>query len=166
MIQLGSRFILNLPWVGGFLRLWGVESVHAKNMNRLMAERRNIGLLPGGFEEATITSKDKYRIYIRKRKGFIKMALKTGYKICPVLIMNEHKMFQTTDFALSFRLLINKIKVPGALFWSRFGLLPDYNLDVTTVIGKPIELPKVEKPSVEEVKKWHRVYIDSITALY
>ena len=57
-------------------------------MNRLMTNRTNIGLVPGGYEEATITSHTKFRIYIKRRKGFIKMALKTGYKICPVLVMN------------------------------------------------------------------------------
>ena len=62
--------------------------MHAANMNRLMSKGINIGLVPGGYEEATITSEEKFRIYIKKRKGFIKMALKTGYKICPVLVMN------------------------------------------------------------------------------
>jgi hypothetical protein len=66
------------------------------------------------------------------------MALKTGYKICPVLIMNEHKMFKTTDFALKFRLLLNKLKMPAAAFFGRFGMFPDHNLDIYTIIGKPI----------------------------
>jgi hypothetical protein len=76
------------------------------------------------------------------------MALKNGYKICPVLVMNEHKMYKHTDFGLKLRLLINKLKFPATVFWGKYGLLPDWNLDVYNVIGKPIDLPHIEKPKV------------------
>jgi hypothetical protein len=49
MTQLGSRFILNLPLIGLFLRIWGIQSVHAANMNKLMSKRVNIGVVPGGY---------------------------------------------------------------------------------------------------------------------
>lgn len=122
--------------------------MHAANMEALMKKKRNIGIVPGGYEEATITSNTKFRLYLKNRKGFIKMALRTGYKICPVLIFNEHKMFKSTDFALKFRLILNKFKIPGTLFWGRFGIFPDHNLDVYTVIGTPIELPLTPNPTV------------------
>lgn len=48
-VGLSSRFMLNIPIVGILLRLWGVESVDAKNLKRLMINKKNIGLLPGGF---------------------------------------------------------------------------------------------------------------------
>lgn len=52
-------------------------------------------------------------------------------------------MYWTSDIGLKFRLLLNKLKLPAALFWGRFGWLPDYNLDIITVIGKPIEMPTI-----------------------
>lgn len=75
-------------------------------------------------------------------------------------------MYWTSDFMLKFRLLLNKLKLPAALFWGRFGLLPDYDLDIYTVIGKPIEMPVIEKPTTDEIKKWHKNYIDTVTNLY
>jgi hypothetical protein len=50
LIGLSSRFMLNIPIVGVLLRLWGVQSVDAKNLKKLMTQKQNIGLLPGGFE--------------------------------------------------------------------------------------------------------------------
>jgi 2-acylglycerol O-acyltransferase 2 len=44
------------PIVGLILRLYGVQSVHGSHMKKLMKEGKNIGLLPGGFEEATLTT--------------------------------------------------------------------------------------------------------------
>ena len=32
-------------------------------------------MLPGGFEEASLTDKSKEQVYIKSRKGFIKYAL-------------------------------------------------------------------------------------------
>ena len=40
-----------------------------------MKKRKNITILPGGFEEATLTSHKEYRVFIKNRKGFVKYAL-------------------------------------------------------------------------------------------
>lgn len=40
-----------------------------------MSKKKSIGLLPGGFEEATLTTPKQLRIYIKGRKGFLKYAL-------------------------------------------------------------------------------------------
>jgi 2-acylglycerol O-acyltransferase 2 len=75
MVGLSSRFILNFPIVGLILKLWGVRAVDPASLKKLMKEGKSIGLLPGGFEEATITSKNEIRCYISNRKGFIKYAI-------------------------------------------------------------------------------------------
>jgi 2-acylglycerol O-acyltransferase 2 len=88
MVGLSSRFILNFPITGAFLKLWGIEAVNHTNIKRLMSNGKNIGILPGGFEEATITSAEEMRCWIENRKGFIKYALDFGYTIYPVMMMN------------------------------------------------------------------------------
>ena len=88
IIGLGSRFILNFPLSGALLKLWGIQAVDHKNIKKLMKEGRNIGMLPGGFEEATITTPSEMRIWIENRKGFIKYSLDHGYTIYPVIMMN------------------------------------------------------------------------------
>lgn len=56
MTGLASRFILSMPFIGLQLRLWGIQSVNAKHIKSLMSKRKPIGLVPGGFEEATLTT--------------------------------------------------------------------------------------------------------------
>lgn len=163
---LGSRFILNTPVYGFLMRLWGVEGVHSGNMHRLMGQGRNIGLVPGGFEEATLTTPKALRVYIKQRKGFIKMALRYGYRIVPALVLKEHQIYQTFDYLTKFRLLLNKIKLPGVAFWSKYGLLPDPNKELITVVGRPIQLPELKKPSPAEIEHWHQHYIKELVDLY
>ena len=56
VVGLSSRFMLACPIVGLILRLWGVEGVDGPHMKAVMQTGKNISLLPGGFEEATITT--------------------------------------------------------------------------------------------------------------
>ena len=56
MIGLGSRFILIVPIIGFLLRLWGVQAVNPSNMKRLMSEGKTVGVVPGGYEEAILTT--------------------------------------------------------------------------------------------------------------
>ena len=56
MSGLSSRFMLNMPITGLLLKLWGVQAVDPENLKNLMSKNKNIGLLPGGFEEATLTT--------------------------------------------------------------------------------------------------------------
>lgn len=49
MTGLASRALLNLPFIGLQIRLWGIEPVDPKNIRKLMSKKKTIGLLPGGF---------------------------------------------------------------------------------------------------------------------
>jgi 2-acylglycerol O-acyltransferase 2 len=64
IIGLSSRFILNFPLTGFFLKLWGFQAVNHRNLRSLMQKGSNLGMLPGGFEEATVTTSDEMRCWI------------------------------------------------------------------------------------------------------
>lgn len=80
------------------------------------------------------------RIYIKKRHGFIKYALKHGYTIYPTLVFNEHKQFATFDHFLWLRLQINKLKFPAVVFFSKWLLFLNPNFEMITVVGKGIKI--------------------------
>lgn len=52
---LGSRLVMLTPIMGLLHQLGGLESVDPNSLKRIMKTGRNIALLPGGFEEATLT---------------------------------------------------------------------------------------------------------------
>ena len=45
-------------------------------------------------------------------------------------------------------------------------LLPRGTVDMRIVVGPPIVLPKIEKPTKEEVKKWHDTYVAALVKLF
>ncbi len=90
-----------------------------------MKKNETLGIYPGGFEEATITSLTQSRVFLKNRKGFIKYALRYGYKLQIVYCFGEDKLYWVFEPLLQFRLLLNKFKLPGVLFFSKLGILPD-----------------------------------------
>lgn len=54
-------------------------------------------MLPGGFEEATISTSKENRVFVKERKGFIKYAIRYGYKVFPVFTFGENKMYNTVE---------------------------------------------------------------------
>jgi hypothetical protein len=161
-----SRALTYVPLSGLFARLMGVEGVDNKTFETLMDQGKNISFLPGGFEEATLTANDEERVFIKNRKGFIKYALKYGYSVYPCYTFGENNLFMTFTRWEKLRLLFNKIKLPGVLFISKYLWLPSNEVDLYTVVGKPIDLPKIEKPTSEEVDKYHSIYIQELSSVF
>lgn len=69
------------------LRVVGSASKH--NLTAKMMKGESFGLLPGGFEEATISAVGHDRVYLKKRQGFVKYALQYGYRLVPVYTFGE-----------------------------------------------------------------------------
>ena len=120
------------------MKMYGVEGSDPKNVRRLMGEKRNLMLVPGGYEEATLTEKGKDKVFIKDRKGFVKLALEFGYHLIPVYTFGESSLYTTLSLR-KFGLFLNKAKIPGLLMYSQNGILPDNNVKLTTVVGKPIQ---------------------------
>lgn len=163
---LGSRALLNLPISGIFARLLGLQGVDNKNFKRLMRKGRNIMFMPGGFECATITQYNRDRIFLRCRKGFIKYALKFGYSVYPCYTFNENKTFFTFTLFEQFRLLLNKLKFPGTVFFSKYFIMPNPNVEIYIVIGKPIDFPTINEPSQDDIERYHKKYMDALVETY
>ncbi|KAL4457002.1 hypothetical protein ABPG74_014640 [Tetrahymena malaccensis] len=168
MPALSSRFLLSTPFLGMLCKWWGFKSVDGSNFKKLCENGQNFALVPGGFEEATLTSQKKDRVYIKHRKGFIKYGLKYGYKIYPMYSFNENKLFNTLDDTLlNFRLYLNKLKLVTAIFYSKYlFILPDPNYNLTSIVSKGIQLPKIENPTKQDVEKYHQMYINELKELF
>ena len=139
------------------------------SMISYMKQGENIALPPGGFEEATITSTLHDRVYIRKRVGFVKLCLQHGYSIVPTYCFGEKSTFANVQGLWKFRLWLNSLGIPAIVIWGNtcFGLLPKRSKDgLYIVTGETIEVPKIENPTREDVKKWHDKYMSELLKIF
>lgn len=63
---------------------------------------------------------------------------------------------------------MNELKVPGAVFFGRLWcfFMPLNDVDLITVIGKPLQLPTIEHPTREDVSKYHAQYVAALQAMF
>ncbi|CAI5734741.1 unnamed protein product [Peronospora destructor] len=139
-----------------------------ESMQRIMRTGQNLCLLPGGIEEATLYQRGRHRVYIKKRFGFIKLALQHGYDIYPVYTFGEEYTYHAFTHLQWLRCQLNRFWVPGVIFFGNrlCFYLPRSDVDLITVVGKPLRLPHVETPSREVVKEYHDKYIEALQSLF
>ena len=85
----------------------------------------------------------------------------------PAYVFGEERSYwQAQIGSLSFRFWLNKYNIPTIAFIGKYGILPDNNIDVTVVVGKRFELPKIDNPIEEDVIKYHTEYMTLIQGIF
>ena len=161
-------------YISPFFRLWcrltgNPGRADKKSMISYMKKKIDIALPPGGFEEATLTSINHDRAYIKKRLGFIKLALQHGYDVVPVYSFGENLTYWNIQGFWKFRLKLNNLGLPAILVVGNplCPILPKrHNLGLYVACGEPLVLPTIENPSREEVKLYHDKYVAALLRLF
>lgn len=125
-----------------------------------------VGLVVGGECEQRYTYPDTYRCFLKNRKGFVKIALKTGATLVPAISFGENNYYAITDQRSTDKMY----KFPP-FGWGRgflqynYGLLPRRQ-PITTVIGSPIEVEQIPIPSESDVDKVHDIFCKRLKQLF
>ena len=99
-----------------------------------------------------------------RSKGFVKYALQHGYSLTPVYTFGESETYSNVQGMTKFRYTINDWKLPAIVPFGKwwFPLLPKA-VELHTVGGRPLKLPRIEKPTKEDVDVWHGKYMQHLT---
>ena len=164
---LAASFTFYIPLYRDFLLAAGICDAARYTARGLLEKGISIYLVPGGATEALYSSPDADILVLKKRLGFIRLALQHGASVVPVFSFNETNTFSQFSGNNS---ILNRIK---AQFQAIFGIsLPlikniiPRRVPVTSVCGKPIDLPKIPEPSDEIVRYHLDRYINELQALY
>ncbi|XP_065225545.1 2-acylglycerol O-acyltransferase 3-like [Planococcus citri] len=164
------------PFMRDFYLLWGGCAVSPRSISHILnGPAGNVCvLIVGGRSEQKINTPGKNRVVLKNRKGFVRMALKSGSSLVPVYSFGETFLYKEPTSNL-YRRLREKLRASfdPEFFLFRgpctlghlFGLLP-YQQQVTTVVGKPIPVPKVEEPTKELIDKYHEIFVQEFVQLF
>jgi 2-acylglycerol O-acyltransferase 2 len=146
----------------------GFRDNRRHTIERLMERGESVAMTPGAFEEATLCQAGRDRVWVKKRKGFVKYCLRHGYRVHPVYTFGESDTYKTFGGLQDFRLRLNKLGIPTVVFWGLpwWPVAPRQDLDLLTYVGEPVEFPKIDAPSIEEVDKWHGKYVQALQNLF
>uniref|UniRef100_A0A7E4UTB9 Acyltransferase n=1 Tax=Panagrellus redivivus TaxID=6233 RepID=A0A7E4UTB9_PANRE len=136
-----------------------------------------VGIVPGGAEESLDSHPGNYELTLAKRKGFVRIAIKTGASLVPVYHFGEQNTyFQIPNHRGSW---VRKIQsaykkhtgvapviVTGRGWFNKWiGLVPKQT-KIITVVGEPIPVTKNPEPTSEEIDALHAKYVEALTQLF
>jgi len=162
-----ATFGFYIPLYRELMLYTGMVDASRFSAKKLLDEKMSIALVPGGATEALYVSPDKDVLFLKKRKGFIKLALEHGAQLVPVYSFNENRTYLLYQGGNKF---FNQFRKH---FKNLFGLTLPLVLNIvprrtkiTLVVGQPISMPFIKDPSPAEVDKHLSLYIGKLRELY
>ncbi|KAI5462964.1 diacylglycerol acyltransferase-domain-containing protein [Mariannaea sp. PMI_226] len=185
LLTLDSNFRLpfNRDWI-----LWmGLQSVSKESIWNLLnkggpnndGQGRAVTIVVGGARESLEAQPGSLRLILKGRKGFVKMALRTGADMVPVIGFGENDLYDQLSpkthpivnklqmiFLKVFKFTVPALHGRGVLNYD-IGLMP-YRRPVNIVVGKPIRVERAlgPNPPQEEIDKLHARYIKEVERLW
>jgi len=141
-----------------------------RNMHELFRKRVDFGILPGGMEEVALYQHGRERVFISSRAGFIKYALQHGYLLLPGYTFGESDLYQSMTRGSTIRMWMQqRLGFIVPIFWGPLWYapwLPARDVAIHTVMGAPLQLPRIESPTEAQVIEWHGRYVASLRELF
>ncbi|EDQ88945.1 uncharacterized protein MONBRDRAFT_25681 [Monosiga brevicollis MX1] len=164
---LAATFCFYTPLYRDMLLFGGVVDAARYSARRILSKGYSLALVPGGATEALYCYPDRDVVYLKKRRGFVKLALQSGASLVPVFSFNENNTYDlfgldnpTVDWAKRKFQNIFGISLPFIK-----NVFPK-RCDITVVVGCPIACPQVEEPSKEMIQEYLDKYIEGLKQLY
>ncbi|XP_055279686.1 2-acylglycerol O-acyltransferase 2-like [Moschus berezovskii] len=169
-----------VPFFRDYIMQGGLVSSDKESIAHILSKKGGgnlVGITVGGIKEALTTRPGANKLVLRSRKGFIRLALMHGAGLVPIFSFGDNNLYAHAKNSPGFwwkwfsDQLFEKLGLTIPLFYGRgvfqytFGFMP-YRRPITTVVGKPIEVPKTPHPSQEEVDRLHQRYMKELSNLF
>ncbi|KOS21014.1 Diacylglycerol O-acyltransferase 2A [Escovopsis weberi] len=185
LLTLDSNF--RIPFYSHWILAMGMRSVSKESIRNHLtkggpdgtAEGRAVTIVIGGARESLEAQPGSLRLVLNGRKGFIKMALRTGADLVPVLAFGENDLYdqlspKTHPMVHKIQMIVLKVfkfTIPAlhgrGLLNYDVGLMP-YRRAVNIVVGKPLEVRQAygDQPPQEEIDHYHELYVQELERLW
>jgi 1-acyl-sn-glycerol-3-phosphate acyltransferase len=167
--SLASSICFAIPFVR---QLWyglGLRPADRGQIERLLKGGGSILLCPGGVQECVLMEHHCERIYLRKRKGFIRMAIKHGAALVPVFAFGQRDHYHWYRAPLP-AFISRALGAAPILMWGIMGTPIPHRSLLKIVVGAPIttkvEGKVQEDPSDEMVSALLDKFIESMQRMY
>lgn len=173
---LGHTACFRIPLFRELCMMHGCGTVDRQTCEGLLRQGSSIALAPGGAKESLESIPGTMRLFLKSRRGFAKLALRTGASVVPVLSFGENDLYTTVQFDKGTWLrclqdaLQAKLGFAMPVFFGRLWmpLLPK-RLPLHTVMGHCIRPPPEAlgtEPSQAAIDEFHARYCDELRRLF
>ncbi|PKI84565.1 Dga1p [Malassezia vespertilionis] len=177
VLTLASNF--NMPLYREILLGLGFCSVAKVACERILRKGPGNAILivVGGAQESLNSRPGELNLTLKRRFGFVRVAIRTGSDLVPVLAFGENDIYMQAEnnsgswlywfqqkfksiFMFTIPLIVGRGVMP-----QHYGIFP-YMRPIHVVVGRPIQVPHLANPKNEVVAEVHAQYIRALQGLY
>ncbi|XP_077288317.1 2-acylglycerol O-acyltransferase 1-like isoform X2 [Arctopsyche grandis] len=164
------------------LAIWlGLCASSPESINFVLNKKNGTGkcaaLVVGGAAESLNCHPGLYKVILKRRKGFVKLAMKNGTPLVPVFSFGETELYEQfknpegslvrilQDWFRETTGIAPILPLGRGLLQYSFGIVPQRKT-VTTVVGKPIEVARNPDPTEEEIDRVHTEFIKGLEDMF
>ena len=167
--SLASSICFKIPFVR---QLWyglGLRPADKREIERIMNVGGSILLCPGGVQECIMMQHGKERVYLKRRLGFIRMAIKHGASLVPVFAVGQRDHYSWYRLPLP-AFISRKLGAAPIYMWGVIGSPIPHQAPMKIIVGCPI-VTKIDgvilkDPSDEQVQDLLEKFIEAIKGIY
>lgn len=191
---LGATPMFFLPGCREICLWMGAVDAGARTAREVLRSNRSVVVYPGGSREIFDTDPRSRvtKITLKRRKGFVRLALAEGAELVPVFVFGEKRCYSRLNVPAGIRdSLLAAMKVPVIVFWGRFGTWypkdvvvakrsasakkntavssgddEDEGVGMTAVFGAPIPTSDAERARDEATGRVSEEAVDAVHARY
>ena len=170
-----------MPLYRDYILAMGVRSVSKESIINILTRGgsngegmgRGVTIVVGGARESLEAQPGNMRLILQERKGFIKIAIRTGADLVPVLCFGENDLYDQPPprehpFVHQIQMFILKVwkfTLPfmhgRGIFNYDVGLMP-YRRPMDIVVGAPIKVEQSMATDQEYVDQLHDLYVEEL----
>ncbi|XP_046918376.2 2-acylglycerol O-acyltransferase 2-A [Dermatophagoides farinae] len=174
MVTVSQQFWL--PFYREILLALGYCSAKAQSIEYILKRKKSNGqvvaIMIGGTREAIECSPQQLVMIVKKRRGFLRLALKNRASIVPVISFGENDLYHNVDmpnwpWIESVQETIKSLLgFPFKLFYGNCLLFP-LRKPVWTIVGEPILIDEeICQPTEQDIDHLQKQYIEALRRLY
>lgn len=185
LLTLDSNF--RIPIYRDYVLAMGLRSVSKESIGNILTRGgpngegmgRAVTIVVGGARESLEAQPGMLRLILKERKGFIKLAVRTGADLVPVLAFGENELYDQMNpkthpwlhSVQMFVLRVWKFTLPflhgRGIFNYDVGLMP-YRRPLHIVVGAPIKVAQATGGVVDpaEVDRLHEEYVEELQKIW
>ncbi|KAL7575323.1 hypothetical protein ACA910_001842 [Epithemia clementina (nom. ined.)] len=161
--------VLYTPILKHVLGIFGLQSASKTSLVQTLKNkgvRGTVVLYVGGMAELFLSSQQEERLFVKHRKGFIKLSLQTGVDIVPLYLFGNTSVLSVVTHGF-LATLSRKLQVSLTYFWGKWYLpIPRNECKLLYVSGQPVGIPHIPDPTPQDIDKYHALYCQQVQRLY